>query len=326
MVNYNFCNRIQIHYLFEDDSHTIDANVFNKTEYEVLGLIKEIVTKLKLDVDIETEPIENGSIRSWLKLKANNKNATIADTIKIAVVAGILTNVLATPVTTTMNTLITRGLERIFESKEIRELKEKKQIEELKLDIALLQQETQRLSASIDENVIKKRTSNFYQTLEPYKKVNQVSFCTATADKGIVDIYDVPRQSFASFILKSDDLEPEIDEHAIIEIISPVLKKGKYKWTGYYSNGIISFSMQSEEFKDAVQSGEIGFKNGFTIDCVLEICKKIDDEGRVIPYKYNVKYINSYFENGLPIETAEGKKRRRKKEANKLQLEFCFDE
>lgn len=322
MDDYNCCNRIQIHYLFDDDSHTINANVFNKTEYEVLGLIKEITTKLKLDVEIETEPIENGSIKSWLKLKTNNKNATIADAIKISVVTYLLTTVLGTPITTSFEYLTQKALDHVFESKEVRELVEKKRIEELKLDIAKIQQETQRLTATIDENVVKKRTSNFYQTIEPYKKVNQVSFCTAKKDKSIIDIYDVQRQSFSSFILKSDDLDPEIDEHAVIEIISPVLKKGKYKWTGYYNEKIISFSMLSDEFKTDVQSGNIGFKNGFSIDCQLEICKKLDEDGNAIPNKHNVLLVNSYFENSEPIETVEGKRFRQRKEANEKQLKL----
>ena len=36
------------------------------------------------------------------------------------------------------------------------------------------------------------------------------------------------------YIMTSDDIEPDCDENATIEIISPVLKKGRYMWVGIY--------------------------------------------------------------------------------------------
>ena len=34
-------NTIELHYWFNDDSHTMNAIVFNKCEYEFLGIVKE---------------------------------------------------------------------------------------------------------------------------------------------------------------------------------------------------------------------------------------------------------------------------------------------
>lgn len=51
-------NTIELHYWFNDDSHAMDAVVFNRCEYEFLGIAKEIAQKLKVDLEIETEPDE----------------------------------------------------------------------------------------------------------------------------------------------------------------------------------------------------------------------------------------------------------------------------
>ncbi len=61
-------NTIELHYWFNDNSHTMNAIVFNKCEYEFLGIAKEISQKLKVDVEIETEPLGEGGLRSWFKL------------------------------------------------------------------------------------------------------------------------------------------------------------------------------------------------------------------------------------------------------------------
>jgi hypothetical protein len=118
----------------------------------------------------------------------------------------------------------------------------------------------------------------------------------------------------------SDDLEPIEKDEAIIEIISPVLKKGNYKWRGIYNGEPEEFNMKSNEFKTLIQNGEIEFKNGFSINCALTIRRKIDNEGNIKTVGYDVTRVNSHFLNGNPIETPEGKRYRKQKEADKLQL------
>ena len=44
-------NTIELHYWFNDNSHTMNAIVFNKCEYEFLGIAKEISQKLKVDIE-----------------------------------------------------------------------------------------------------------------------------------------------------------------------------------------------------------------------------------------------------------------------------------
>ncbi|WP_321516009.1 hypothetical protein [Marinifilum fragile] len=120
----------------------------------------------------------------------------------------------------------------------------------------------------------------------------------------------------------SDELDPLNNENAVIEIISPVLKKGPHKWSGIYNGDSINFKLKSIEFNTLVQSGGIEFKNGSSINCHLVIKKKVDNEGLEKITGYEVLRVNNYFENDKPIETKEGRHYRQKKEAEKNQLDL----
>jgi hypothetical protein len=58
-------NSIQVHYWFGDESHTMDALVQNRCEYEFLGILKEIASSFNAEIIIETEPLTNGGLRRW---------------------------------------------------------------------------------------------------------------------------------------------------------------------------------------------------------------------------------------------------------------------
>ena len=309
-------NTIELHYWFNDDSHTMNAIVFNKCEYEFLGIVKEIAQKLKIELDVETEPLQEGGLRSWFKFSSKDKN-----TLKVGVMLYLVTNVFGTPLTTTIEELTRMAIQSVFESEEVKLLKEQKQIAELKYDIAKIEAETEKLAQSIDENIVKKKRSNYYESLSTYNKIKKVSVSITDSTKS--NSYyqkEVNKNEFSNYIMTSDDTEPDNDENAIIEIISPVLKKGKYKWTGIYNGDAITFKMKSNEFKTLVQTGQIQFKNGSSIDCHLVTNKKINAEGEVYVSSYEVVLVNNYFENDKPVETPEGRRKRQKLEAELQQL------
>lgn len=83
--------------------------------------------------------------------------------------------------------------------------------------------------------------------------------------------------------------------------------------------------MKSNEFKTLVQTGKIEFKNGSSINCLLEVRKKINNEGVEQIAGYDIVRVNNYFENDKPIETPEGKQHRQKEEANKQQVKMNFN-
>ncbi|RZK38404.1 MAG: hypothetical protein EOO61_07990 [Hymenobacter sp.] len=123
----------------------------------------------------------------------------------------------------------------------------------------------------------------------------------------------------------TDELQTVAQENAVIEIIAPVLKKGKYKWIGHYNGNTIHFNMKSEEFRKLVQDGNIEFKNGSSITCSLEIRRKISGEGVELITGYDVIRVDYYFQNSKPVETKEGKSYRQVKEAQSAQLNFFQD-
>lgn len=263
-------NTIELHYWFNDDSHTMNAVVLNKCEYEFLGIAKEIAQKLKVDLEIETEPLGEGGLRSWFKFKAKDK-----DTIKVGVILYIITTLFGTPLTTAIDELTRMAIHSAFESEEVKQLKQQKEIAELKFDIAKIEAETKRLSRNIDENVVKKKRSNYYENINSCKKITKVTIgITDSSKKNIYWEQKIMKADFSNYIMTSDELEPDNDENAAIEIISPVLKKGKYKWSGIYNGEVIQFTMKSNKFKTFVQTGQIVFKNGSSINCHLLTHKK----------------------------------------------------
>ena len=130
---------------------------------------------------------------------------------------------------------------------------------------------------------------------------------------------EIKREEFQKYILVSNELETFVDEKAIVEIVSPVLKKGNYQWRGIYNGEALSFNMKSNEFKTLVQTGSIEFTNGSSIRCLLRINKRIDSNGEEKITEYDILRVDEYFKSTQPIETPEGKKYRQTKEAEKLQ-------
>lgn len=314
-------NTLELHYWFENESHTMDAVVQNRCEYEFLGVLKEIAATFSAEIIIETEPLAEGGLRRWFKIIAKEEN--IKATITTAIIAALIAGVFITPITTSITKVTEKIIEKIFEDKEVKELEKEK----LKLEVEKLRQEIQQNNQLLNQNnLIKKKKSNFYEALGNYPKVRKVSFVIEDDNKiQLSDDKCVLRKNFKEFILISDDLEPVELENAIIEIISPVLKKGNYKWMGIYNGISIPFNMKSTEFKTLIQTGDIQFKNGTSINCALVIRKKIDNEGIEKVIGYDVLRVNNYFENDKPIETPEGKHHRQKKEADKLQMDLFAD-
>jgi uncharacterized protein YbcV (DUF1398 family) len=312
------CYTIELHYWFEDKTHTMDAFIQNKCEYELLGIVTEISKIFKVQIFIETEPLAEGGLRRWFKVatKEENKKATITT----AIITALLTTVIITPISTSIGKLTDILIERIFEDPEIKELEKEK----LKLEVEKLKQETGQNVSFIDRNnLIKKKKSNFYEALDKYPKVEKITFLL-TDDLKIekIDENTIFRKNFKEYILISDELEAEDIENATIEIISPVLKKGKYKWIGIYNKEIVSFNMKSNEFKELVQKGNVQFKNGTSINCSITTKKKIDSEGIERITNIDVNSVTHYFENDKPVETPEGRKLRNIKDVEKNQLKL----
>jgi hypothetical protein len=309
-------NILELHYYFseEDKTHSMDAFTRNKCEHELLQIVNEITLELELKIKIETEAYEQGGLTEiWTFIASDNGQITV------------------------VLSLLTLALSRI----PLRKSKLEKEdlelgIEEKKLNIELLKKELE--SKGIPENKINiekltlilnnnnkiiKHKSNFYKHLYKYPKVKKISTTILNENKEKLNLPNfIERKDFDKFILETDNLDTIPDENATIEIISPVLKKGKYKWRGIYDKlgTVIEFNMKDKEFKDNVVEDGVPFKNGTFIDCVLEIERKIDDLGNVFNSNFSVLTVLRQHDETTSIETPQGKKYRTRKTNQNSQM------
>ena len=318
MIDYS-AGYIALHFCTEDGSHTMDAEALNRCIYEYLGIIQEITSKYHVQVKVEAEALEEGGIRQWLKINFPTK-----DEFKKELILALLVAIAAYPITEPFSVVVEKCVEKILIPAKIRHLEEEKTKAELEYQIAWYKNETRKLSDSINANVVVKKKSNFYNSAKLCSKINTIEFVSTDEKKNEYDRALVSHEQFDKFILVSDELEPKEVEDAVIEIVSPVLKKGKYKWTGVYNGEVIQFSLKSNEFKTLVQTGNIAFKNGTSIKCDLLIKRKLDSEGNEKITGYEVLSVDATFENDHPIETPEGRRKRKKKEEDERQLMFDF--
>ena len=154
-----------------------------------------------------------------------------------------------------------------------------------------------------------KHKSNFYTQLSKNKKVIKISTNALSIENIPVDKEKVvERKDFNKFILTTDNLPPEIDEKAEIEIVFSSLKQGNYKWKGIYQDEVITFYMKDSEFKHSVITGEIPFKSGTFLECILEKSRKVDNFGEVIITGYSVNTVVRKMDDSEINETAQGKR------------------
>lgn len=320
MKEQTLANKLELHYYFEesDDSHTMNAFVRNRCEFELLQIYTELQKELELDVKIETEAFEEGGLTELWSFLADNA-------IQI----------------TLLLTALSQVLSRVPLRKSKLEKKDLKlSIEERKLNIKALKRELkekepeqitiQNLNLIIDSNPkILKHLSNYFKQLYNYPKVKKISTTILSNNNTkIEEPKFISRTDFDKFIIESDELGSEIDENATIEIISPVLKKGKYKWKGVYNKigEAVDFYMKDKIFKQSVIAEGIEFKNGTFIECVLEKSIKMNEVGEIYTSAYSVlTVLKKHYEN-IVEETPQGKKYRQEKEADKQQLKLFKDD
>ena len=320
--NTNF-EGIAIRYQFPDGSHSMDARVFNYCEKQIIDILYAVATSYDLKIKVETLPLEDGSLLSFLKIDSSTgkKVANILFTIFLSVVANLITDEIKNKPKDTAQIVF----EQVMQDPGVQELLKEKTKEELRKEELELKKANDRLQTTLEENKLKKKKSEFYKALEGYDKVKEVSFYQIRAGRDNPPFKTIERKNFEDFVLDSDELEPYVIEDARIEIISPVLKKGKYKWNGIYNRAAIPFTMRSVEFKELVQSGQIVFKNGSAIVCVLVVKRKLDSEGNEKITGYEVLRVDSYELDGTPTETPESKRKRQKEKAVKQQLSLFDD-
>ena len=308
----SLAEKLELHYYLKDESHTMDAFVRNKCEAEILAIIEEVSNVLGFQVHIETSAYSEGGLREiWQILGRNNNQLTLVLTIVIIILSRI-------PIPDS-------------ELDDLKKQEAKLSIEEKKLSIEKLKNELQTgkikketaeaASNSMNGNLkVAARKSNFYKNLADYEKVTGVGLLPL--DKNNIPTAEeeyVPQSDFRNFIIFTNTLPVETIDDAKLEIISPVLKEGNYKWKGVYQDNPISFSMNDGEFKDSVLREEISFQHGSIIECVLCIHRKFDEIGDVDITGYSVATVIRKTDGAASIETIQGRRYKAHKKFKKDQ-------
>lgn len=315
---YHTISKLQLHYWFSDKKHAMDALVHNKCERELLELTKALAKVCAVTVNMEVEYNNKGGLKTWLTLSAKTPKKTPAS--KVAVVNMLMASCMATANQTSIGEVLQQLLNSLTNDKELN----KAEREQRKQMLNHLKAEAANYIVKLDQHpLIKKRRSNFYDLLRKYQKIQSISIALTDDTKKIVTEEQVLlRDHFKNFLLSSATVAPQEIEQAQIEIISPVLVKGRHKWKGNYNGVPISFVMKSDDFMEMVQSGKVEFKSGSTIVCTLEIEKKISSTGAERITGYNIIHVSSYSENGKTIVTTEEKHKQKQQAVSKRQLDL----
>ena len=307
-------DKLEFHYSFgnNDDNHTLNAYIRNACEKEFLGIIKTLSAELGIHVDVEAEAKKEGSIREIYNFLLSENG--IAITAWVGIFLSIFMYIFPRK---TKDEKILAQLDIINKAKELESE-----------GIPLPQKMEIYLEKLYSSHKIKKQKSNFFKNLMKEKKIKTLEVSAIDKDaKKCKVLVAIPRSDFESYFLLTDDLESEFDDKAVIEIISPVLKNGRYSWRGIYrrENQIHEFAMTDKEFKRSVVDDGISFQNGTELNCQIEICKKLDDMGEVYNSQYKIHKVFDHRIGDIVTEMPSGKKKREKEKLDNMQGKLFSD-
>jgi hypothetical protein len=289
-----------LHYT-ADESHSINATVRNRCEAEFLAIAHHIAAVLELDVVIEAEALSEGGVREVWNFVGSNA-------LQLTLIVAVATLVLSRfPPTNAEQDALTKENTKL--SNEEKKLQIEKLKNELKQSIAQPSPEaTTAAAAAISEDLkIVVRKSNFYRHLIAYPKVNAIGIAMLDDRSRALDFERIiSKEDFLRFLTLTNLLPLETVENAGIEIISPVLREGNYKWKGIYQGAPISFSMMDSEFKNDVFREQVSFQHGSVLQCVLHIHQRLDEAGNVVVSGYSVPTVIKKVDGSKVVETAQG--------------------
>jgi len=293
-------NQIELHYYFSDDTHSLNAFTRNKCEAEFLHIVKEIFETLELEIDIESVAFQEGGLKELWNLLGEHG-------IQISIIISIISLVIA--------------IDPFSDDELINLQKEDLQlsIEEHKLKIKRLKNDEPQNNQNIDidkvvsyfnsNHKVLRHRSDFYKSLITSSKITKIETSRMYNGQVIGSTQTIEKHEFSKYFISDSDLPIETVEDANIEIIAALLKPdGNSQWKGIYKGKTISFYMKDKAFTKSVDSGEVIFKTGFTIICVLEIKSALNELGELKVKNHTVSTVLSTFEDDKKVETEQGKR------------------
>nr|WP_275666051.1 hypothetical protein [Vibrio sp. Isolate23] len=288
-------SKFQVHYYFDDHSHSMDAMVRNQCECEIIAILLEIANALEENILIESEAHQEGGLRDiW---KVANANAGM-----LSVIVGIAS--LALPLLPKSDS----ELERLQKEELRLSIEERKlRIEKLKAEVKsdnVTPETISKVAEVVNENYkVITRRSNLFKHLDNYPKVIQlgVNSLTESGEEALPESH-ISRSAFKQYVLPTHRLPMQTIDDAVIEIVSPVLRQGNYRWKGIWQGQNISFTMKDISFKQDVLSKQISFQHGSSIRCVMNIRSKLDHIGEIVITSFSVETV---LEHGHGVDSHE---------------------
>lgn len=287
-----------IHYYLNDNSHSMNALNRNAMEKDFLNLILEIGQTLNINLKIESQAREEGGLKEILAI------AVAGTAFFSRAINDIAIHYLTGKHKLQQLDLQLKKEELKIKQEQTKQSQIKTQKDELELQI-LKEEFINRLE---NNHKIQRHLSGFYQKAQKYEKIQKIGYQINNNNEEVIS-----RDKFNTFILH-DTKDVEIVENARIEIISPVLKEGKYKWRGLYENEKIDFSMGDSGFKSKVVEQKYNFKNGTIIVCEMHINKTFNEFGEEGTKTYSVRKVYDFIIDNIVWTTPLGKKRKDKQE------------
>ena len=284
---------LEIHYYLANDEHSMNALVRNNCEAELLAIFKEICATFDIDIAVETFAYKEGGLKEIWKLLGDN-GAQIQTAISILVSVLTIASIVLSrfPVSDTEKDQLEKELAVLsIEEKRLTIEEKSLAIQKLKKEMASgkVAPETINLGIKLvaQNPKIYIRKSKFYGFLGSCEKVAGIGFSPLDRDNLPVENERfVSRADFKNHILTTNELPLESIENAMVEIVSPVLKEGDYKWKGLYQGKPIHFAMNDADFKSSVLRQEVSFQNGSSIECVLQVSRRLNEFGEVVIVGY----------------------------------------
>lgn len=272
MSEENLSQKLQVHYYFDDESHSMNAFVRNRAEKDLLEAVKRISELLESPIEIQTEAYQEGGLIETVAL----------------VWAG-------TKVLEYFSPAINDVVKYHFTKSKTDDAIKEETLKNLKLDNSIKELDYEdKWQKALEDKLVRRHVSNYYTKINAYEKVEEVGFKNLSAN---ADELVIPRSKFKDFILVDDKTVTE-DDDAEIEIISPVLAEGTFNWRGSYKEQRIDFSMGDSKFKSEVTHGQHQFASGFLMTCLLQVTTTFDEFGDEKRKSYSVRKVYAIKERG----------------------------
>jgi hypothetical protein len=323
-------SELLLHFYLPQGGHQLDAFLLNKCEAEFLAVLREIGKQLDVSFEVEVQAYGEGGITVLLKLVK-------AHALALSIIGGAIVGICTAADWILYKAPLQRQqLEKNqFELDRDRRLAEQQyeqnelNLKKARIELKKLEQEASDgapkmpatdaskplelegppkpddvIPALIAQRKIVRHRSRFYELLLESDKVSQVGFAQSHHPSEGQEVI-VPRHHFAEYVVTLDELPPSSMTMVSVEIVSPVFRRGKYKWRGILSKKVIAFEIADEAFLTKVATRKVKFQSGTTLVCDIDVQAKENEAGDIEGHTYTVTRVHKHYNKDAPLRVKE---------------------